>query len=128
MVSEPTMQTIGGTLKPLQCTRRRYQKGTFTPQQLEPRARYIKLSLLPWKGTQDITFKEKRDNRAFLIIPYLFHNLVLTLASEVLWQAPHQWLLTPEEVPLIIQILELEVESPWVHITRPTKLHFISMK
>ena len=127
MVSEPNMQTVGGTLKPLQCTRRRYPKGTFTPQQLEPRARYIKLSLLPWKGTQDITPKEKRDNRAFLIIPYLFHNLVLTLALEVLWQAPHRWSLTPEGVSLIIQVSELEVESPWVFITRQTKLRFISL-
>ena len=127
MVSEPTMQTIGGTLKPLQCTRRHYPNGTFTPQRLEPRARYIKLSSLPWKGTQDITPEEKRDNRAFLIIPYLFHNLVLTLASEVLWQAPHRWSLTPEVVSLIIQVLELEVQSPWIHITRLTKLHFINL-
>ena len=122
------MQTVGGIIKPLQCTRRRYPKGTFTPQWLEPRARYIKLSSLPWKGTQDIALKEKRDNRAFLIIPYLFHNPVLTLASEVLWQAPHRWSITLEGVSLIIQVSELEVESPWVHITRLTTLRFIKVQ
>ena len=122
------MQTVGGIIKPLQCTRRCYPQGTFTPQRLEPRARYIKLSSLPWKGTQDIALKEKRDNRAFLIIPYLFHNPVLTLASEVLWQAPHRWSLTLEGVSLIIQVSEPEVESPWVHITRLTTLRFIKVQ
>ena len=119
------MQTVGGTLKPLQCTGRHYPKGTFTPQRLEPRAGYIKLSSLPWKGTQKITPKKERDNYVFLIIPYLSHNLVLTLASKVLWQAPHRWSLTPEGVSLIIQASKPEVESPWVFITWVTKLLFI---
>ena len=122
------MQTVGGTLKPFQCSRRRYPKRTFTPQRLGPRARYIKLPSLPWKGTQDITPKERRENCAFLIIPYLFHNPVLTLASEVLWQAPHRWSITLEGVSLIIQVSELEVESPWVHITRLTTLRFIKVQ
>ena len=121
------MQTVGGTLKPLQCTKRHYPKGTFTPQRLEPRAGYIKLSSLPWKGTQEITPKKERDNRVFLIIPYLSHNLVLTLALKVLWQAPHRWSLTPEGVLLIIQASKPEVESPWVFITWLTKLRFINL-
>ena len=66
-VLEPNVQIVGGSLKPLQYTRRRYPKGTFTPQRLEPRTGYITLSSLPWRGTQ-------RDNLAFLIILYLPHK------------------------------------------------------
>ena len=117
-VLEPNVQIVGGTLKPLRCTRSRYPKGTFTPQQLEPRAGYITLSSLPWKGT-------KRDNRAFLIIPYLPISFVLTLALEMLWQVPHRWSLAPEGVSLNIQAQNPKVESPWVFIIQLTNLRFI---
>ena len=109
---------------PLQ-SKRRYLKETLTPQRLEPKARYIKPSTLPWKGMQNITPEKERDNWAFLVISYLFNNSILTLASKVLWQAPHQWSSPTEEVPLTIQVSEPESGSIWVHITRLTKLRFI---
>ena len=73
-----------------------------------------------------IALEKERVRCAFLIIPYLFHKSILTLASEVLWQAPHRWSLTSEAIPLIIQVSESEAGPPWVHITRLTKLRFIT--
>ena len=61
----------------------------------------------------------------FLIIPYLSHKFVLTLASEVLWQAPHRWSITLEGISLNAQVQETEVESPWVFITQLMNLRFI---
>ena len=74
--------------------RRHYQRKTLTSQsqsqQLESKATYIKPPTLPIKGTDNIETKMK------ILIDILcysisFHNLILTLASEVLWQAPHWW-------------------------------------
>ena len=73
-----------------------------------------------------IALEKKRVRCALLIIPYLFQKSILTLASEVSWQAPHRWSLTSEVVPLITQVSEPEAGPPWVHITRLTKLRFIS--
>ena len=74
--------------------RRRYQKETLTsqsqPQRLEFKATYIKPPTLPAKGTDNIDTKTK----ILIVILYYsvsFNNSALTLASEVLWQAPHQW-------------------------------------
>ena len=71
--------------------------------------------------------KKERDDWPLLAIFYSFNNSILTLASEVLWQAPNRWSSPTEEVPLIIQISELESRSIWVRITRLTKLRFISL-
>ena len=72
--------------------RRRYQKETLTsqsqPQWLEFKATYIKPLTLPAKGTDNIDTKTK----ILIFILYYsvsFNNSALTLASEVLWQAPH---------------------------------------
>ena len=36
-----------------------YLKETLTPRRLEPKARYIKPSTLPWKGTKNINLKKR---------------------------------------------------------------------
>ena len=53
---------------PLQ-SRRRYLKETLTPQQLESKARYIKPSTLPWKGTKNINLKKRETIKH----SWLFH-------------------------------------------------------
>ena len=37
-----------------------------------------------------IALEKERVRCALLIIPYLFHKSILTLALEVLWEAPHR--------------------------------------
>ena len=53
---------------PLQ-SKRRYLKETLTPQRLEPKARYIKPSTLPWKGTQNINLRKRETIKH----SWLFH-------------------------------------------------------
>ena len=118
-VLEPNVQIVGGTLKPLRCTRRRYPKGTFTPQRLEPRAGYITLSSLPWKGT-------KRDNRAFLIIPYLPHKFCSDFGIGGVVAGITSVIISTWRGFIEHTAQESEVESPRVFIIQLTNLRFIT--
>ena len=71
------------------------QKVTFTPQLLEPRIGYIRLPHCREKVCKET-----------IVLSWLFHtypiSFVLTLASEVLWQAPHRCSIALERILLDI--------------------------
>ena len=66
---------------PLQ-SRRRYLKEKLTPQRLEPKARYIKPSTLPWKGTKNINLKKRET----IEHSWLFHIYSIILFWLWYWR------------------------------------------
>ena len=68
-------------IKTLLPSRRHYLKETLTPQWLEPKARYIKSSTLPWKGTKNKNLRKRET---------IEHSWLFHIYSIILFWLWHQ--------------------------------------